>query len=41
VYVDPFGITDLAREYRLDAHEAWVLLVLTLHADWKTLVFPR
>lgn len=36
VRVDPFGTSDLAREHKLTAHEAWLWHVLALQAEYRS-----
>jgi len=36
VRVDPFATTDLARDEGLSAHEAWVLHLMAIHAEYRS-----
>ena len=36
VRVDPFGTSDLAREHKLTAHEAWLWHVLALQSEYRS-----
>jgi hypothetical protein len=36
VRVDPFASTDICRAHGLNASDAWTLLCLAMHADWRS-----